>query len=84
MVLKVPTVILANLVLGEMIVPEFLQTECTAARIAPALAAVLDDTAARARQEEAFRRLDSILGAGGVPPSDRAAGAVLDLLACNR
>ncbi len=81
MVLQVPTVILANLVLGEMVVPEFLQTRCTVAHLAPALAEVLGDTPARARQEEAFKRLDAILGADNVSPSERAAGAVLDLLA---
>jgi len=84
MVLDVPSVILANLVLGELVVPEFLQTRCTAANLAWALADVLDDTPARQRQQDAFRRLDTILGSGDAVPSERAADAVLDLLAERR
>jgi lipid-A-disaccharide synthase len=79
-VIKVRSVILANLVLGENVVPEFLQTRCTAANLAQALAEILGDTAARRRQEQAFTRLDAILGTGDVAPSERAARAVLDLL----
>jgi len=81
MVLDVPSVILANLVLGEIVVPEFLQTQCTVDNLAPALADILQDAPARRRQQEAFRRLDAILGSAGAAPSERAAGAVLDLLA---
>jgi lipid-A-disaccharide synthase len=81
MVLRVPTVVLANLVLGEMLVPQFLQTACTPANLAVALADVLGDTRARRRQLDGFRRLDDVLGTGGdVMPSARAAQAVLDLL----
>jgi lipid-A-disaccharide synthase len=79
-VLKVDTVILANLVLGEMIVPEFLQTRCTAANLGAALSEVLADTPGRQRQEQAFARLDAILGTHERTPSERAADAVLDLL----
>jgi lipid-A-disaccharide synthase len=72
--------ILANLVLGEQVVPEFLQARCTAADIAPALIEIIADTAARRRQVEAFAKLDGILGVGGEAPSLRAANAVLELL----
>jgi lipid-A-disaccharide synthase len=78
---KVRSVILANLVLGENVVPEFLQSECTAANLAYALSVMLGDSSERRRQEQAFRRLDSILGTGGPTPSERAARAVLELLA---
>jgi lipid-A-disaccharide synthase len=84
MVLRVSTVILPNLVLGEMVVPEFLQTRCTAANLAEALTEILGDTPARRRQEEAFGRIDAILGVHEKPPSARAADAVLDLLAQRR
>ena len=77
---KVRSVILANLVLGEYAVPEFLQSECTAANLAYSLSVILGDSSERRRQEQAFRRLDSILGAGGPTPSDRAASAVLELI----
>jgi lipid-A-disaccharide synthase len=79
-VVGVRSPILANLVLGELIVPEFLQERCTAERIAPALAEIMADTPARRRQIEAFARLDEILGLGGEEPSTRAAKAVLELL----
>jgi lipid-A-disaccharide synthase len=76
----VDSVILANLVLGDLIFPEFLQNRCTAGNLAPALADILDDTPARRRQIEAFNKLDGVLDCGG-EPSIRAARAVLDLLA---
>jgi lipid-A-disaccharide synthase len=84
MMVRVPTVVLTNLVLGEMLVPQFLQTACTPANLAVALADVIDDTRARRRQLEGFRRLDDVLGTGDVMPSERAAHAVLDLLAERR
>jgi lipid-A-disaccharide synthase len=71
-------VILANLVLGEMLVPEFLQAKCTAQALASALVPLFTDTAERRLQIEAFARLDGIMGVGQAAPSDRAAAAVLD------
>src|SRR5262249_52669975 len=68
---KVPSVILANLVLGENVVPEFLQRDCTADRLAGALLPLLTDTPERRRQVEAFARLDAIMEIGKVVPSDR-------------
>jgi lipid-A-disaccharide synthase len=78
---KVRSVILANLVLGENVVPEFLQSECTAANLAYALSVALGDSSERRQQEQAFQRLDAILGTDGPTPSERAARAVLELLA---
>ena len=75
----VHSVVLTNLILGENVVPEFLQTDCTAEKLAPALAEIIDDTPARRRQIEALDRLDGILAIDG-KPSERAARAVLDLL----
>ncbi len=79
-VVQVHSVILANLVLGEFAIPEFLQRRCTPETIAPALADIIGDTSSRKRQLEAFKRIEAILGADGSDPSDRAAQAVLDLL----
>ena len=76
LLLKVNTVILANLVLGENVVPEFLQLKCTPKRLAAALLPLLSDTPERHRQVEAFARLDAVMGAGGAP-SDLAAEIVL-------
>jgi lipid-A-disaccharide synthase len=80
-VIKVRSVILANLVLGEFAIPEFLQRRCTADNLAATLADILGDTPARARQMEAFERLEATLGVGSIAPSKRAAQAVLDLIA---
>src|SRR4051812_3716223 len=77
MMAHIDTVILANLVLGEKIVPEFLQSECTADRLAAALLPLLSDTPERQRQLTRFARLDQIMDLGGEAPSTRAARAVL-------
>ena len=76
---ELSTVILANLVIGENIVPEFLQRDCTAGKLADALVDLVLDTPARRRQVEAFARLDAIMGIGGASPSAQAASIVLDI-----
>jgi lipid-A-disaccharide synthase len=75
---RLQSVILANLVMGENVVPEFLQRDCTAPRLAQALAPLLSETPERKRQIAAFRRLDRIM-AVGVAPSAKAAALVLEL-----
>lgn len=77
---RVSSVILANLVLGENVVPELLQEECTAQRIAPLLREVLGETALRERQVTAFARLDAVMETGARSPSARAADVVLAAL----
>lgn len=75
--IRVSSVILANLVLGENVVPEFLQQDCTPERLVPALRDVLADTPLRRRQLEAFARIENIMSTGDQPPSARAADIVL-------
>src|SRR5438046_1806081 len=75
--IKVNSVILANLVIGENVIPEFLQSNCTAAKLAPVLREILDQSAARRKQVEAFAKIDAILSTGNQPPSVRAADIVL-------
>jgi lipid-A-disaccharide synthase len=77
LLLRVETVILANLVIGEKIVPEFLQYDCTPERLAAALVDILRDGAARDRQVAAFARLDAVMETGARIPSARAAAAVI-------
>ena len=62
---------------GENVVPEFLQENCTAEQLAGALGEVLSDSPMRRRQIEAFARLDGIMSTGHQPPSVRAADIVL-------
>ena len=74
---RTPTVILANLVIGENVILEFMQEECVPEKLVPALRDILDDTDARRRQIEAFGRLDNIMSTGEFTPSERAADIVL-------
>jgi lipid-A-disaccharide synthase len=76
---EVDSVILANLVLGEKVVPEFLQGDCTAAALADALVPLLADTPERRRQVEAFARLDDIMGLPA-EPSAKAADVILRVI----
>jgi lipid-A-disaccharide synthase len=73
-----PSAILANLVLGKNVVPEFLQHDCTAERLAAALVPLLRDTVERRRQIEAFSQLDDIMEIGTAKPSVHAASLVLE------
>jgi lipid-A-disaccharide synthase len=74
---RLASIILANLVLGENIVPELLQHDCTPERLAAALAPLLSDTPEWRRQIGAFARLDSIMALDTLP-SARAAAVVLE------
>lgn len=77
--IRVPSVILANLVLGENVVPEFIQQACRPETLAAALAPLLSDTPERRRQTEAFARLDAIMKIGEAEPARQAAEIVLDM-----
>jgi lipid-A-disaccharide synthase len=79
-VIRVSSVILANLVIGENVVPEFIQQDCTPARLAPALRDILSDASSRRRQLAAFAKIDAIMSTGDQPPSARAADIVLAML----
>jgi lipid-A-disaccharide synthase len=82
--IKVKSVILANLVLGQEVIPEFLQEDCTAEKLAPALADMLTDSTPRRRQVEAFAGLDAIMSTGNASPSVRAADIVLETMRRSR
>jgi len=74
---RLPSIILTNLLLGENVVPELLQHNCTAENLAAALLPLLADTPQRRRQIEAFSRLDAIMEIGSNAPATRAADIVL-------
>jgi lipid-A-disaccharide synthase len=80
LLIKVPSVILANLVLGRNVVPEFLQQDCTAESLSAALALLMSDTPERRLQTDAFAELDRIMALGEASPSERAAAVVLATL----
>ena len=74
---QVSSVILANLVIGKDVIPEFLQEDCTPEKLAPALSEVLTDSPLRRQQLEAFAQLDTIMSTGNTSPSVLAADIVL-------
>jgi lipid-A-disaccharide synthase len=78
--IRASSVILANLVVGENVVPEFIQEDCIPDKLAPALRDVLADSPMRRRQVQAFARIDTIMATGDQSPSARAADVVLTLL----
>ncbi len=65
--------------IGENVIPEFLQSAGTPERLAEALLPLLTDTPQRQRQIAAFGRLDAIMAIGGEAPSAKAAAVVLDV-----
>jgi lipid-A-disaccharide synthase len=79
--IRVKSFILANLVLDENVVPEFLQYQCTPEALAGALLPLMADTPERRRQIAAFARLDAIMAISTAVPSDRAADVILDCAA---
>jgi len=76
---EISTIILANLVIGENIVPQYVQRDCTPEKLADALVPLVSDTPERRRQVEAFARLDEIMAFGEAKPSSKAAAVVLDM-----
>jgi lipid-A-disaccharide synthase len=76
-VINVNSVVLANLVVGANVVPEYLQQDCTPQNLSKALGEVLADSALRRQQVDAFAKIDAIMSTGNQPPSVRAAEIVL-------
>jgi lipid-A-disaccharide synthase len=74
------TVILANLVIGENVVPEFLQQSCTPDKLSGALREIMTDSPLRQRQLAAFATINNVMSTGNQPPSVRAADIVLATL----
>ena len=79
--LHVRTAQLANVILDDYIIPEFIDDDCTPAALAATLQPLLTDPDARGRQTAAFGRLASIMRPDpSVSPADRAATAVIETL----
>lgn len=75
--LNVPSIVLTNLVLGENVVPEFLDGEGSPEVLARKTLELLDEGPARAAQLEALTRLGQVMSVP-VPPSELAAGVVVE------
>lgn len=79
-ILKIPSVVLVNLILDRPSVREYLQFRCTAGDLADGLMPLLRDTPERALALADFDELRMRVGVGGEAPSRRAARAVLEIL----
>ncbi|MFA5956157.1 MAG: lipid-A-disaccharide synthase [Hyphomicrobium sp.] len=77
--LKVPSIVLANLVVGRNIYPEYLQEACTAENLAAALEPLFGETAARAAQLEGLALAPQKLRLAASSPSEAAADVVLSI-----
>lgn len=77
---KVPSIVLANLVLGENVFPEYIQEDCTGEKLAAAVAPLLGDTAEREAQLAGLRQISGKMLLEGTTPSERAAETVLTVM----
>ncbi len=78
--LKVHSVVLANLVLGENVFPEFIQEDCTPEKLSAALLPLLKDTPQRRLQLAALARIHEKMFLPEGTPSGKAADTVLRVL----
>lgn len=81
MMVKVPSIVMTNILLKRNVIAEFLQDRCRPELIAPEIGRLLDDPKAREEQRRATAEAAKQLGFGGPPPSQRAARVLLDLIA---
>jgi lipid-A-disaccharide synthase len=77
--INVPSIVLANLVLGENAIPEFIQWDCTPEKLSDAVVPLLSDTTERRQQVEAFHRLDALMIDPAESASERSARIVLEM-----
>lgn len=77
--LRIPSVVLANVVLSDHIVPELLDGNGTPERLTAELLPLLRQSPERERQLAAFQTLDEIMAFDGGVPSKRAAELILEL-----
>ena len=75
--LKTPSIVLANLVLDEKAFPELIQEYCAPVNLASALAPILDEGPARARQLAALAKIPQRMQLARGTPSEAAADVVL-------
>jgi lipid-A-disaccharide synthase len=75
--LKVPSIVLANLVLDENAFPEFIQEQCTPENLSAAVALLLKDTPGRRAQAAALARMPERMAVASGTPSEAAADVVL-------
>lgn len=77
---RIPSVVLANVVLGDSVIPEYLNRDSVPETLAAAVVQLLRASPERARQTEAFEGLDKLMAFDGAPPTERAADLIIDLV----
>ncbi|MDQ0469302.1 lipid-A-disaccharide synthase [Labrys wisconsinensis] len=82
--IRTPSVLLPNLILGERAIPELLQEDATPPRLAEALVPLIGEGPERRHQLEALGRLDGLMRLEGEAPSERAARIVLETIEAKR
>ena len=76
--IKVKSIVLANLIVEANVVPEFIDRDSSPERLCEALMPLLEDSPERARQVAAFARIEDLMAPGGGTPSVRAAETVIE------
>jgi lipid-A-disaccharide synthase len=79
--IKVASVLLPNIILGEAAIPEFLQEKAEPERLAATLLPLIIGGPQREAQRAAFARLDDLMRIEEERPSERAARVVLETIA---
>lgn len=78
--IKLPSVILPNLILGCSVVPEFIQEEATAEALSRHMLAAMADGPSRQVQLDGFAEVETIMRSAGPSPAVNAVEAALALL----
>jgi lipid-A-disaccharide synthase len=78
--IKLPSVILPNLILGRSVVPEFIQETATAETLSRHVLALLPDGDPRQWQLDGFREVEAIMRDAGASPAANAVNVALDLV----
>jgi lipid-A-disaccharide synthase len=79
-IVKVPSMILANLILGENKIPEYFQWDCTPVQLCAGLLPLLNETPQRQTQLDAFQKLDALMAIKEGSPSLSSAKIIAELL----
>lgn len=78
--IKLPSVILPNLILGRSVVPEFIQEEATAQALSSHLLAAMAEGEKRQEQLDGFAEVETIMRSAGSSPAANAVVAALAVL----
>lgn len=79
--IKLPSVILPNLILGRSVVPEFIQEGATAGALSGHLLAAMAEGDKRQQQLDGFAEVETIMRSAGPSPAANAVAAALELVA---